>query len=49
MTLQPLFNEKSKEAMLKTLQEYKQNSKSAQEFYPCTQELTKWLQENEKK
>jgi hypothetical protein len=44
MALEAVFNEQTKEAMLQSLKEYKEDSSSAKEFYPCTQVLTEWLQ-----
>ena len=38
------INEDAKQAMQKALDEYKKGNNSVKEFYPCTQELTKWLQ-----
>jgi hypothetical protein len=44
MALEAVFNQAAKEAMLKDLQKYKTDKSSAQEFYPCTQLLTQWLE-----
>jgi hypothetical protein len=43
MPLLPLFDVKTKEAMLQALKQYKADTKTAKEFYPCTQMLTEWL------
>jgi hypothetical protein len=43
MSLLPLFNAKTKEAMLQALKKYKADTNTAKEFYPCTQVLTEWL------
>jgi len=37
------INEDAKKAMQKALEQYKKDKSSVKEFYPCTQELTKWL------
>ncbi|MEO1937586.1 MAG: hypothetical protein ABGW85_03015 [Sulfurimonas sp.] len=49
MALEAVFNQAAKEAMLKDLQKYKTDKNSAKEFYPCTQELSKWLEEKKSK
>lgn len=38
------INQAAKEEMHKALQKYKQDKNSVKEFYPCTQQLTVWLQ-----
>jgi len=42
------INEDAKKAMQKVLEQYKKGKSSVKEFYPCTQELTKWLEVQEK-
>ena len=44
MALEAVFNQTTKEAMLKDLQKYKMDKNSAKEFYPCTKVLTQWLE-----
>jgi hypothetical protein len=34
----------AQEAMKKALEAYKKDKSSAKEFYPCSQELSLWLQ-----
>jgi hypothetical protein len=35
-------------AMQKALEAYKKDKSSAKEFYPCTQEISAWLQEKKR-
>jgi len=37
-----------KQKMQQALAAYKKNKNSAKEFYPCTQQLTAWLQMQER-
>ena len=38
----------AQKAMQKALEAYKKDKSSAKEFYPCSQELSTWLQEKAK-
>ncbi|ADN10136.1 hypothetical protein [Sulfurimonas autotrophica] len=38
------INEDAKKAIQKALEQYKKEKNSVKEFYPCTQELAKWLE-----
>jgi hypothetical protein len=40
---------KAQKAMQDALSKYKKDKNSVKEFYPCTQELSQWLQTKEKK
>ena len=42
------INEDAKQEMHQALKQYEKNKNSVKEFYPCTQELTKWLEAKEK-
>jgi len=48
MKLEALFTQKTKEAMLKSLENYKKGKDSSKEFYPCTKLLSEWLEQKEK-
>ena len=38
----------AQQAMQKALEAYKKDKNSVKEFYPCSQELSAWLQEKAK-
>ena len=40
---------KAQNAMKKALEAYKKDRSCAKEFYPCTQEISSWLQTKESK
>ncbi len=42
------INTDAQKEMYKALQNYKKNKNSAKEFYPCSQELSIWLQKRAK-
>jgi cystathionine beta-lyase family protein involved in aluminum resistance len=39
------IDKQAQQSMLKALESYKKDKNSVKEFYPCSQELNKWLQE----
>lgn len=39
---------KAQQAMQKALDAFKKDKNSAKEFYPCSQEISTWLQEKAK-
>ena len=39
---------KAQQAMQKALDAFKKDKNSAKEFYPCSQEISAWLQEKAK-
>ncbi|WP_457750097.1 hypothetical protein [Sulfurimonas sp.] len=42
--MEKLINENAKKEMQKALLSYKKDKNSVKEFYPCSQELSIWLQ-----
>ncbi len=49
MTKKVSIDKHAQEEMHKALDAYMKDKNSAKEFYPCTQELSTWLQKKEKK
>jgi hypothetical protein len=44
----PKINKSAQAEMQQAFNDYKQGKDSFKEFYPCSQELSKWLQERKK-